>query len=89
MIVAIFVVVIILIRFGGTSAIPEETVAVKGNRYQKYSCIETLRELTMIYDFPTFDSEVYEYKMLTEKKRYTLNVYSILHCLKILYGVAS
>lgn len=61
LIIAFLIVLIIVIKVEGSPAIPKDAVVITDNRYQNYSSIETLRELTMVPDFPTFDSEIYEY----------------------------
>lgn len=60
-IVVLLIAFIVFLKLIGTPTIPQDAILVTDNRYQNYSCVETLRELTMIPDFPPFDSEVYEY----------------------------
>ena len=52
---------ILLLRICGTSSIPEDAVLVTDSQYQHLGNVDLIREITMVQDFPSFDSKIYEY----------------------------
>lgn len=44
-----------------TRIIPRDAVLVTDSRYERYTQVSLIRELTQVPDFPPFDSETYEY----------------------------